>query len=115
MNADKLKQRFLKEHIYKGLTNLNSGWDAPSIYYFNESDFKIVLDRVEKLGLGIFGIEPWDDDNHYYDVKTFGDYTDNPADANWYRKVFNEYKAEGIKLQYAASYFVPKELLLKTA
>lgn len=102
----KFKNEYLEKNVYHGLTNLNTGWDAPSIFYFNEADFETVLNRVEKLGLKIHGIEPWLG-NLYYDVRLF-----NNSDSIFiYRKAFDEFKNSGEKLQYSASYFVPEELL----
>ena len=58
---DRLKKKgaYLDKHVFYGLTNLNDGFDAMSIKYFSETDFKIVLDRVKEFGIGITGIEPW--------------------------------------------------------
>ena len=101
------KNNFLDKNVFYGLTNLNDGFDVKSIKYFNESDFEIVLNRIEKLGIGIYGIEPWDMDNNYYDVKSYEEYNTNPSDSIWYRKAFEEFKATGEKLKYAASYSIP--------
>ena len=57
-NLELKKEEFLKSKIFFGLENLNNGFDSESIYYFSESDFEIVLNRVEKNGIGIYGIEP---------------------------------------------------------
>lgn len=100
------KFEYLDKYIFYGLTNLNDGFDVDSIKYFNESDFEIVLNRIEELGIGIYGIEPWDMDNNYYDVKSYEEYNTNPSDSIWYRKAFEEFKATGEKLQYAASYYI---------
>ena len=53
------KEKYLNENIFIGLKNLNDGFDAKTIYYFSETDFEIVLNRIDQLGLGIWGIEPW--------------------------------------------------------
>ncbi len=97
------KHKYLAENIYKGLENLNNGFDADIIYYFSESDFEIVINRIEDLGLGIFGIEPWINGN-YFDVKVCEDYGLKSTDPNWYRMAFEEFKATGKNLLYAASY-----------
>lgn len=110
-NKLKLKTKYLEKNVFYGLQNLNTGWDSPSIYYFSEPEFKTVLDRVEQLELGIYGIEPWDLDHHYFDTKTYEDYSENSTDPNWYNKAFNEFKEAKVKLHYAASYYVPEELL----
>lgn len=47
------KLKFLENYIFKGLTNLNDGFDVPTIYYFSKDDFDIVLKRVEKREVGI--------------------------------------------------------------
>lgn len=62
----------MKSHIFYGLKKLNSGFDSEETYYFSESDFEIVLDRVEKRGLGIYGIEPWMNGN-FHDVLGYTD------------------------------------------
>ncbi len=45
-----MKAAFLDKHIFHGLKNLNTGFDADSIKYFSEDDFQIVLKRIEKQG-----------------------------------------------------------------
>ena len=108
--SDELKElNYLEKNIYKGLNNLNNGFDAESIFYFNESDFEIVLDRVEKLGIEIMGIEPWLD-GEYYDVRVAEEYKSSQA-KKWPRKVFSEFKKKKKNLQYSASYKIPKEFL----
>jgi hypothetical protein len=107
------KEEFLDTYIFEGLTDLNDGFDAETIKYFTEQDFDKVLDRVEKYGLSIYGIEPWQD-GEYYDCKVFESYEDNyesAADPKWYRSVFEGFIVQGEVLQYAASYGVPEELL----
>lgn len=99
------KHEYLIENIYYGLTNLNTGFDSLYIYYFNELDFEIVLNRVEKHNITISGIEPWKN-GEYYDVKVMEEY---PNDEFWYRKVFEDYKTLKENLQYAASYLLPEK------
>ncbi|WP_370214151.1 hypothetical protein [Mesoflavibacter profundi] len=107
---EKIKeQKYLENNIYKGLQNLNTGFDVDSIYYFSESDFEILLDRVEKDNISIFGIEPWLDGS-YYDLTTYEDYNTTANDPKWYRKAFSEFKKREEKLMYAASYKVPKRV-----
>ncbi len=108
---DRIKElEYLKANVFNGLENLNDGFDSESIYYFSESDFEIVLDRVEKNGLGIYGIEPWIDGD-FYGVLIVEDFNTVATDPKWYRKAFTEFKASGKELLYAASYEVPKKLL----
>ncbi len=100
---------YLKTNVFIGLNNLNNGFDAATIYYFSESDFEIVLDRVEKLGIGINGIEPWLN-GKFYAVEVFEEFDTIPTDPKWYREVFLEFKKSGEKLQYAASYEISDDL-----
>ena len=95
---------YLKENVFFGLKNMNDGFDSMSIYYFSESDFEILIHRVEKYGIGILGIEPWLN-GEFYDVKVAEDYDAEPSDSKWYRKAFFEFKEITEKnLLYAASY-----------
>ena len=59
MNKEKsiLEKKFLNENVFNGLTDLNDGFDSPGIRYFSEVDFEKILERCEKYGLTIFGIE----------------------------------------------------------
>ncbi|MGS2727948.1 hypothetical protein ACU8DI_15185 [Psychroserpens sp. BH13MA-6] len=100
---------YLKKNVFYGLKNLNNGFDSESIYYFSESDFEIVLDRVEENGIAVFGIEPWLNGD-FYDVLNFEDYNTRANDPKWYRKAFAEFKKSGKNLMYSASYQVPKKL-----
>lgn len=104
------KEEFLNINIYKGLKNLNNGFDAPSIKYFSEEDFEKVLTRVEKFNLGIYGIEPWKN-GEFYDVKGYEEYGTIPTNPKWYKKAFEEFKKSGNKLQYSATYQIPNSLL----
>ena len=101
---------YLKTYIFYGLKNLNDGFDTSSIYYFSESEFEIVLERVEKNGLGIYGIEPWINGS-FYDVKIVEDYSSDAIDPKWYKTAFTEFKQAKKGLMYAATYFVPEHLL----
>lgn len=106
MNDLEKQSVFLQEHVFYGLTNLNDGYDGLSIQYFSEEDFAIVLQRVEELNLGIHGIEPFLD-GKYFDVET----SEDPKDTTWYWGCFERFKRLNLNLHYAASYFVPDEIL----
>lgn len=101
------KVSFLIKNIFIGLENLNNGFDSESIYYFSENDFEIVLDRVEKFGIEILGIEPWKNGD-FYDVMTSENFK---PDSKWYRKAFSEFKKRDQNLQYSASYRIPIKYL----
>jgi hypothetical protein len=51
------KHRFLREVIYAGLTNLNTGFDAPLVEHFSPEEFLIVIDRCESLCVDVIGVE----------------------------------------------------------
>ncbi|WCO00287.1 hypothetical protein [Psychroserpens ponticola] len=104
------ESQYLKTNVFNGLENLNDGFDSESIYYFSESDFEIVLGRVEKNEIAIFGIEPWLNGD-FYDVLSYEDYKTVANDPKWYRKAFTEFKNREKNLMYSASYQVPKKLL----
>ena len=110
MKNSERKNEFLNNHIFYGLQNLNDGFDAPGIKYFSEDDFEEVLTRVQRQGLGIMGIEPWKN-GEFYKVMIYEDFTDDPADPNWYMQAFQKFKEGREDLQYAASYFIPGRLL----
>ncbi len=97
------KNDFLDKYIFFGLKNLNDGFDTESIKYFSETDFSIVLKRVEENNIGISGIEPWLN-GEFYNVLTSEDYSANPIDPKWYWKAFEELKKKEKHLQYSASY-----------
>lgn len=111
-NIELKKEEFLKSKIFYGLKNLNDGFDSESIYYFSESDFETVLNRVEKNGIGIYGIEPWLNGN-FYNVRVHEQLNAEPNDPNWYREAFSNFKKRGKNLQYSATYEVPNKLITK--
>lgn len=102
------ERQFLIDKIFYGLTNINSGYDSEHIYYFSENDFNTVLDRVERLGIRIMGIEPWLN-GEFYDVSTQEDYAS--ITHHWHRKAFQDFKDSGLDLHYAATYDIPTKLL----
>ncbi len=109
-DKERLKEfQYLKLNVFKGLENLNDGFDSESIYYFSESDFEIVLNRVEENGIAIFGIEPWLNGD-FYGVRVHEQLNAEPNDPKWYREAFAEFKNRGKNLMYSASYQVPKKL-----
>ena len=107
------KEQFLEERLFSDLTNLNDGFDAEGIKYFSQSEFEVVLQRVEANRIEIYGIEPWKD-GEYYGIKIAEDYYLDPSDPKWFRKAFEEFKEDDPDLQYAASYGIPERLLKET-
>ncbi len=107
MNLHIDKKAFLETKVFHGLKNLNDGFDASEIYYFSEKDFKIVLERVCDLKLGVYGIESWKD-GAFFDVYSSEDYNKKPNDSDWYFKAFDDFVALDKALQYSATYFIPE-------
>ena len=109
IDRDLVNQNLIK-NVFYDLENLNSGFDAESIVYFSEVDFQLVLNRVEELGIGITGIEPWKN-GEFYDVITNESNDNESTDSKWYLKAFDDFKKMDNELQYAASYELPDYLL----
>lgn len=97
---------FLDMYVFAGLHDLNDGFDTPSISYFSREDFETVLERVARLGLGVYGIEPWPN-GEYACCLTFEEYGDDPCDPAWYRRAFQDLLDHGVESHFAASYCVP--------
>ena len=95
----------MQANLFQGLENLNTGFDVETIFYFSETDFQTVLDRAEKLGIKIFGIEPWLE-GEFYDVAVIED-----GYKSWPQDAFDQFKKTGLKLKYAASYDIPEHIL----
>ncbi|NQX91732.1 MAG: hypothetical protein HRT74_06340 [Flavobacteriales bacterium] len=87
------------------MQNHNIGFDTPNIKYFSETDFLIVLERVEQHGLGISGIEPWKD-GKMHDVLTSEDFNKDSKDPSWYWEAFKQFQDKERGLLYAATYVV---------
>lgn len=104
------KEEFLDRYIFNGLQNINNGFDVESIKYFSEKDFSIILDRVEKYGLEVYGIEPWKE-GEYFDCKVWESYSSSPADATWYSTAFKSFTDKNENLQYSATYGIDEKLL----
>ena len=112
-NSEKAREVELKwkaKFLFAGLRNLNDGFDAPSVHYFSAADFQIVLDRVEALGVGIYGIEPWLE-KQYYDTAVAENYGLSPFDPAWYRSAFASFCRTRKDLMYAASFAIPENVI----
>jgi hypothetical protein len=103
---------FLEQHIFTGLKNLNDGFGQEAIQYFSESDFEIVLQRVEHFGISVYGIEPWLNGN-FYGASVHEDHKKKATDPRWYKKAFLTFKTRQSGLSYSAKYKVSKKLLTR--
>ena len=104
------KTEFLEQNIFQDLENLNKEFKSDSLYYFSESDFKTVLERIEKLGVGVYEIKPRIE-GVCLDVKINEDYRKKATNPKWYKKAFFEFKKQQSNLQYSATYRVSDRLL----
>lgn len=101
---------FLEKKIFIDLKNLNDGFDKETIQHFSESDFEIVLQRVEHFGIGVYKIEPWLN-SEFYAAATHEDFKKKATDSRWYKKAFLTFKFRQSGLSYSATYKVSNKLL----
>ena len=104
--------RFLREVIYAGLTNLNTGFDSESISHFSPQDFLTVIDRCESLNVSLNGIEVFTTDVEPPATAGFLEVEISPEDGgyDWARRLVREYM--GISdITVCATFNVPDALL----
>ena len=65
---------------------------------------------MQKHGLGINGIEPWQNGD-YFGVVVYEDSGLDPTNPKWYRDAFKYFKDMKEDLQYSATYFIPDKIL----
>ena len=99
---------YLDVNVFFGLKNLNDGFDYPSNQYFSNSDFYVIMQRCENLGIGIWGMESWlkqqkkiNDIRYYESFKTFAF---NPR---WYFEAYQQLAASNNELMFLATYYLP--------
>ncbi|WP_061248613.1 hypothetical protein [Leptospira noguchii] len=100
MNTD--ISSFLDQNVFHDLHNLNDGFDAHDIKYFSTEEFMKVMDRCEKFGIILLGIEPWPN-GEFEGVKVREEYPHLDA-SNWHRTAFKEFLKEGVTSHFSASY-----------
>lgn len=92
------------------MDDLNNGFDAATIPYFNEAQFEIVLQRVKALkAIGVYGIETYKG-GKFWTVDTFESYNSYPQNPDWYEAAFEKFKDAG-EFMYSASFYVPGNYL----
>lgn len=106
MKSQEEKFNYLLNDIFKDLV-YDLDECAPTIFFFNEKDFTIVLERVKKYGVGVYGIEVILN-GEYFGVEVFEDYDASPEDSNWYTAAFTKFKSRNLDLRYSASYQVQR-------
>ena len=106
------QEKFLEQHIFTGLKNVNDGFGKDGIQFFSETDFEIVLDRAEHFGLSIYTIAPWSKDESH-EASSHEDHKKKATDPKWYKKEFVTIKTRQEGLLYSAKYKVSKKLLAR--
>ncbi len=102
--------KFLEQHVFNGLTNVNKSKDENSAHQFSEKDFAVVLERCAYFGIGIYTIESFLD-GESYGASVHEDFRKKATDAAWYNKVFSTFNHTQEGLTFSASYKVSKKLL----
>jgi hypothetical protein len=105
------EDRFLREVIYAGLTDLNTGFDSPLIGHFSPENFLIVIDRCESLSVRIIGIEVSTTNVEPPSKVQMVDIEISPEEGyDWSRRLVRKYmEKSGITI--SATFDVPDELL----
>jgi hypothetical protein len=93
--------RFLREVIYAGLKDLNTGFDSPLICHFSPADFLVVIDRCEPLHICVIGIEVFASGSDLLEVKI------SPEDGyDWARRLVQRYQGRS-DVTICATFSVP--------
>lgn len=103
---------FLEKNVFTDLKNLNEGADKETNPHFSESDFQILLERVEHFGIGIYKIETWLN-GVSNGIAGHEDFNKKATDARWYKKALLTFKSRQSGLAYAATYKVSNKLLAR--
>jgi|TARA_B110000483_G_scaffold87055_2_gene107496 hypothetical protein len=103
---------FLEKNVFIDLTNLKEGLDKETIYNFSESDFEIILQRVEYFGIGVYSIESWLNGKTYA-VAVHEKFKKKATNPLWYKKAFLTFKTRQPGLSFSAIFKVSKKLLAR--
>jgi hypothetical protein len=105
------EDRFLREVICAGLTDLNTGFDSPLIGHFSPEDFLTVIDRCESLGVEIIGVEVFTTDVEPPAKAGLEDIEISPVPGyDWARRLVRKYM-ETPAITICATFRVPDALL----
>jgi hypothetical protein len=79
--------RFLRELVFAGFKDLNTGFDSPLIGHFSPEDFLVVIDRCERLHVHVIGIEIFASRRDFLEVEI------SPQDGyEWARRLVQKYQ-----------------------
>ena len=103
--------KWIKENIEHGLENSEIGITINSRSYFSQNDFETVLERCEKYGAGIWGIETWPN-NEFFGcrVREEVEYATDPL---WYWKAYRYFVDLGVHRNFTCSFHITEEILKK--
>jgi hypothetical protein len=105
------EDRFMREVIYAGLTDLNTGFDSPLIGHFSPEDFLIVIDRCEALNVRVIGIEVHTIDPEPGSTIELVDIEISPEEGyDWPRRLVRKYQGRS-DITICATFDVPDALL----
>ena len=90
-----VKDLFLCEQLFIGLSNGINSFYIPPMKYFNVQDFKDMLRRVAVRSLGIYGIEIWSQCG-YSDCITYEQTGFRCNAPCWYCNAFNELSTKAV-------------------
>ena len=100
------KDKLLRELIFAGLQDRNFGFDAAPIAYFSPADFAVVIDRCDRFGVSIHGIEVFTLRHHMCTVEIC---PEEATDLEWARQVLQPYLANP-RVTISATYDVTNVL-----
>jgi hypothetical protein len=108
---------FLEKFIYHGLSIFMLR-DFTDFLYFRTEDFKTILERIEKFGVGVRTIYAYNvNAEQYCFYDNFGTYSskefqsENPMNPSWYRAAFASLEDTDYEQEFSIIPFYPKGLL----
>jgi hypothetical protein len=105
------EDRFLREVIYAGLTDLNTGFDSPLIGHVSPEEFLTVIDRCESRSVRIIGIEVSTADVEPPSKMQLVEIEISPEPGyDWTRRLVRKYQGR-TEITFSATFNVPNVLL----
>jgi hypothetical protein len=93
--------RFLREVVYAGLKDMNTGFDSPLIGHFSPADFLVVIDRCEPLQIRVIGIEVFASGRDFLEVEI-----SSKNGYDWARRLIQRYQGRS-DVTICATFGVP--------
>lgn len=91
---------YLDKNVYKGLNCLGPGAGSPANKFFSEPDFRVMLERIDTLGIGVLGMH-----THLegiYGMELFEWRNHEMTNREWIPFAFNRLRERGKGLHYMA-------------